>query len=506
MEKLVPDILESILVRLDVKNLIRCKNVCKLWRFFISSNRFVKAHLKHSGNNDRNNNNFGVRRIVISELDSYTGRPIPSYNWYYSIKKYNIVGSSNGLVCISSSNARVLVGNPSIREFKILPNPRKTDIEDIPGSYPFLGFGYDSFSDDYKVVLGKPESVQVLSLKTNVWRSLGKLEYLYYHFPTFVGILCNGAIHWLMQEPKDKNTLKCVIVSFDLSTEKIKEIPLPEYDERFEVTLLSYLGIIDECLCIYDQSRTHCPRWVMKNYNVKESWTLLPSYDEVPHDEKVNDAIQTLEQLKNDCTPYTSFFTSHNMVQLRCVNQDVCAPIYVHSLVSPHVCWKLKRKRVPKNNRKSISEPSVGYSAISECPQEQSPLSSLAIGNAAVISAYADNITSEAMSAYEPSFSSCNRHKRHQRTCVNLLLPVVGDTKDTTVDNNETVRQILNTRGGEFRSAYTEGVSPAYIDLGDRNPCCQHYGAAFWYRKHLKGHSNNKKVEYHNRRPYNPDY
>ncbi|GJZ13995.1 F-box protein CPR1-like protein [Tanacetum coccineum] len=352
MEKLVPDILESILVRLDVKNLIRCKNVCKLWRFFISSNRFVKAHLKHSGNNDRNNNNFGVRRIVISELDSYTGRPIPSYNWYYSIKKYNIVGSSNGLVCISSSNARVLVGNPSIREFKILPNPRKTDIEDIPGSYPFLGFGYDSFSDDYKVVLGKPESVQVLSLKTNVWRSLGKLEYLYYHFPTFVGILCNGAIHWLMQEPKDKNTLKCVIVSFDLSTEKIKEIPLPEYDERFEVTLLSYLGIIDECLCIYDQSRTHCPRWVMKNYNVKESWTLLPSYDEVPHDEKVNDAIQTLEQLKNDCTPYTSFFTSHNMVQLRCVNQDVCAPIYVPSLVSPHVCRRLKRKRAAKNDHK----------------------------------------------------------------------------------------------------------------------------------------------------------
>nr|GFC69714.1 hypothetical protein [Tanacetum cinerariifolium] len=243
MEKLVPDILESILVRLDVKDLIRYKNVSKLWRSFISSNRFVKAHLKHSGNNDRNNNNFGVRRIVKSEFDSY--------NWYYSIKKYNIVGSSNGLVCISSSHARVLVGNPSTREFKILPKPRKTDIEDIPGSYdsyPFLGFGYDSFSDDYKVVLGKPESVQVLSLKTNYWRSLGKLEYLYYHFPTFVGILCNGAIHWLMQEPKDIDTLKCVIVSFDLSTEKIKEIPLPEYDERFEVTLLSNLGIIDECL------------------------------------------------------------------------------------------------------------------------------------------------------------------------------------------------------------------------------------------------------------------
>ncbi|GJW99505.1 hypothetical protein Tco_0183419 [Tanacetum coccineum] len=140
-----------------------------------------------------------------------------------------------------------------------------------------------------------------------------------------------------------------------------------------------------------------------------------------------------------------------------------------------------------------------------------------------VISAHADNIKSEAMGACEPSFSSCNLHKSTEDgetksidTEVNAILHFVlqtstdmcqpapsscrrhkrsghvqsrglTDHSDTTVDNNETVRQILNTRGGEFRSAYTKGVSSAYIDLGHRNQCCQHYGATFWYRKYLKG-------------------
>lgn len=350
MEKFVPDILERILVTLDMRDLIRCKSVCKSWHSFISSDDFVKAHLKHSYNDDHNNNNFGVRRVVMSDYDRYTHLPIAGYNLHFYIKEYNIVGSSNGLVCISSSYAPIIVTNPSTREFRILPN---SDIEDIPWCHPFFGFGYDSSSDDYKVVLGNSKSVQVLSLKTNVWRSLGKLDHLYLS-TKFVGILCNGAIHWLMKEPKDKHTLKCVIISFDLSTEKFKEIPLPDYDAQYEVTASSYLGIIDECLCICNPFRIQCPRWVMKSYNVKESWTLLPSYDDVPHDQKVNDAIQTLEQFKDDCI--LSLFTSHDMVELRCVNQDVCAPIYVHSLVSPHASRRLKRKRAAKDNRKVISE------------------------------------------------------------------------------------------------------------------------------------------------------
>ncbi|GKE11822.1 hypothetical protein Tco_1415373, partial [Tanacetum coccineum] len=50
----------------------------------------------------------------------------------------------------------------------------------------------------------------------------------------------------------------------------------------------------------------------------------------------------------------------------------------------------------------------------------------------------------------------------HQRICVNVLLPVVGDTKGE----------------GNLDLLTLKGVSPAYTDLGKRNQRYQHYGAA----------------------------
>lgn len=43
-----------ILLRLDARNLIRCKSVCKFWKSLISNSYFIKAHLKHSYNSNEN--------------------------------------------------------------------------------------------------------------------------------------------------------------------------------------------------------------------------------------------------------------------------------------------------------------------------------------------------------------------------------------------------------------------------------------------------------------------
>nr|GEW72554.1 retrovirus-related Pol polyprotein from transposon TNT 1-94 [Tanacetum cinerariifolium] len=82
------------------------------------------------------------------------------------------------------------------------------------------------------------------------------------------------------------------------------------------------IGIIDECLCIC------CPihfvgslRRVMKKYNVKESWTLFSPYEDAP------------QQVSG---------------------VDMCAPIFVHSLVSPNVCKKLMGKREATNNNNKL--------------------------------------------------------------------------------------------------------------------------------------------------------
>ncbi|GKF88655.1 F-box protein CPR1-like protein, partial [Tanacetum coccineum] len=136
VEVVVPqDIIEQILIRTDAKALIRYKSACKSWQSLICDDRFIKAHLNHSYNNDRNNQKMGHRRIVMS-----SARTMHSYN-----NGWNLVGSSNGLVCIFTSHGQVLVANPLIRDVKKLPNPKKFDGLKWSACW---GFGYDA--NDYK--------------------------------------------------------------------------------------------------------------------------------------------------------------------------------------------------------------------------------------------------------------------------------------------------------------------------------------------------------------------
>ncbi|KAM0024953.1 putative F-box domain-containing protein [Helianthus debilis subsp. tardiflorus] len=157
------DLVEQILIRLDVKDLIRFKTVCKSWHSLITSPRFVTRHLNRSYNEYNNIFGYTSQRIVLAATYGHGHR---------------LVGSSNGLVCIisiSEFSCNVLVCNPSTREVRQL-RPYSHLI-----SSPLLcwGFGYDSSRDDYTVFVGarKGENqtcFQVLSLKSNVWRVLEK--------------------------------------------------------------------------------------------------------------------------------------------------------------------------------------------------------------------------------------------------------------------------------------------------------------------------------------------
>ncbi|GJU97512.1 F-box/kelch-repeat protein-like protein [Tanacetum coccineum] len=148
------------------------------------------------------------------------------------------------------------VSNPSTGEVKKLQRPQ---FDDNKPTVFCWGFGYDSSTDDYKVVLvyvnGNDQTCfQVLSLKSNVWKVLGKQNYTCEkHNRRKAGTLCNGALHWFM---KDQNN-KSVIISFDLSTEVIGwSMWFYEYlflekswakDERF-LSLLNYSANSWDCV------------------------------------------------------------------------------------------------------------------------------------------------------------------------------------------------------------------------------------------------------------------
>ncbi|KAF5791908.1 putative F-box domain-containing protein [Helianthus annuus] len=296
------DVVEQILLRSEVKDLIRFKSVCKSWHSLITSPRFVNRHLKHSYNKDRNDSKIGHRRITFADDDH---RP------------RNLVGSSNGLVCVESAYLHFSVVNPLTGEVTQL---RRSPYICL---WLFWGFGYDESTDDYKVIV-KGENrtcVRVMSLKSNVWRVIEDVKY---EFISKTGILSHGALHWIV---RDQNCKK-LIISFDLSKEEFKEIPQPA-DAGYECTYSSRLGIVKECLCIF--RRSNCclldNLWIMKSYNVKGSWERLPHIHNMQHD--------IVHHLKGNVSWPSSTLEHHWGCE--CGWKNTAAPIFVQSLVSPHV-------------------------------------------------------------------------------------------------------------------------------------------------------------------------
>ncbi|GJV47626.1 hypothetical protein Tco_1437838 [Tanacetum coccineum] len=120
---------------------------------------------------------------------------------------------------------------------------------------------------DYKLVVGIRNGdhrtcFHLLTLKSNVWRLVGDVNFSFNsHF----------------------------------NNEEFQEIPLPD-DTRYVRQFFSWLGIMEECLCIFTSD--YNPTWVMESYNVKQSWKMLPMVPNMKYD---------LRRPLNCISPYTSW-------------------------------------------------------------------------------------------------------------------------------------------------------------------------------------------------------
>ncbi|GKC48729.1 F-box/kelch-repeat protein-like protein [Tanacetum coccineum] len=162
------------------------------------------------------------------------------------------VCSSNGLVCISSiENYQLFLTNPSTREFRELHKPPI-----LPEMWKCYGFGYDSSTDDYKLVtvtyhLSNGALAHTLSLKSNAWKHFGHVNYRFDDRKP--GILFNGALYWFWYNANDIARVKVLIVSFDLAKEEFIEIPQPD-DTRYVGSCRNTLGIFKDHLCIFQRN------------------------------------------------------------------------------------------------------------------------------------------------------------------------------------------------------------------------------------------------------------
>ncbi|XP_059630159.1 F-box/kelch-repeat protein At3g06240-like [Cornus florida] len=216
-----------------------------------------------------------------------------------------MIGSCNGLVCIWFSFRRsYVIFNPSTRESNQIPDCDLLRFED----YRRCGFGYDSSSDDYKLVKLGRCSVCIYSLRGGSWKKVQ--DYVGYNFFVeyifYVHTQLNGAIHWFCLDENSNRQSK--VVAFDLVAEKLSEIPLPSFFTNVHETC--HMGVFGGCLCVKPPRSDEF--WVMKEYVVEQSWTKFHAKIPFPRYGKPLALLKNYETLYEEPFPlgYTTLVTS----------------------------------------------------------------------------------------------------------------------------------------------------------------------------------------------------
>lgn len=311
MSDYIPDdIIADVLLRLPIDSLLRFRCVSKSWRGLIDSSDFGKMHSRTSISVTPKSNQ-DMKIVALTDRGAFSVLEFDPNNCSIaSAKQLNyppnndrgshgdviqLIGSCNGLICLTNSNGEILLWNPWVQKHRKLPS--------LPIEYSLgtqvssrLGFGYEQFNDDYKIVnflklseifedeesARDHDEVYVYSLKLNSWKRIGEFAWKFPEQQPDVGALANGALHWIVKKRWELNNF---IVSFDLKNEEFKQVMV--CPRNAENAFEQHLRILDGNLCVlsyyYFAGRYRVDLSVMKEYEVETSWTKLASI-KMPYD------------------------------------------------------------------------------------------------------------------------------------------------------------------------------------------------------------------------------
>ncbi|XP_059654767.1 F-box/kelch-repeat protein At3g06240-like [Cornus florida] len=290
------EVMMKILVGLPVRTLLQIRCVCKSWCSLISSDNFVtfwfnrRTHLnsthhllliKHySEHEDQEHFSLYLDDESLTEYHlNLENHPIANLSSYLTI-----LGSCNGLVCLMDDMLKftdiLYLWNPTVRKFIVLPEPSITFSSHGPYERA-LGFGFDSTTNDFKVVRivygSGGNEVDIYSLREGCWRSIsvsGAIPDI--HCESSHAYL-NGAIHWVSRG----GNYRLQIVSFNLGTKIFSEMELPTSLGYIRLPRMLSVSVFHESLCVFhnDSWERKVSIWVMKQYGVVDSWTNLFNLD-----------------------------------------------------------------------------------------------------------------------------------------------------------------------------------------------------------------------------------
>ncbi|KAL3824598.1 hypothetical protein ACJIZ3_020627 [Penstemon smallii] len=283
MSQVPPDLYPNILSRVFAESLLRFRCVCKAWCRIIDNPTFIKLHLHRQSDRGQlilsDDAGSMIYSLSLDSLNRYsTGTVVVASPLKTSIRcdvprVYTVpVTSCKGLILIYRYPDQFALWNPFTREAHFLPSYTPTVLSNQRVCSSNSSLGYDSVTDDYKVVIIVKCYNQtwgetlVYSLKSNSWRRVKGCPYIPLYWGP--GVFANGVVHWFTgRYVKDR-----LIVAFDLATEDYYTLPLPSILSKprrhSPNPLLDALG---ECLVLtwYDSV------YRLEDYGGEKLWTKL---------------------------------------------------------------------------------------------------------------------------------------------------------------------------------------------------------------------------------------
>ncbi|VFQ86351.1 unnamed protein product [Cuscuta campestris] len=278
---LPPEVITLILSRLPVKSAVKCTAVCKAWYALIKDPTFIPTHLQQAAS--LQDDDLLLHGFHYFHLCWDNGAFVGHKKLRLPFKSgdFKFLGTCNGLICLVNLQSfpwDVILWNPCIRRHFILPKP------DVPYGVirrATLGFGFDSLSNDYKVLFlvvfhndGQDSNeAWLFSLNKCSWRRITEVSPKH---RCCTGVrqmaFVNGALHWHGFLNYDAHSH--VMFAFDLSTEKFHVMSYPNTPVHFhpDMSVIKY----EESIAVIipaSHGYNRVDSWVMKEYGVNSSWT-----------------------------------------------------------------------------------------------------------------------------------------------------------------------------------------------------------------------------------------
>ncbi|KAL5700177.1 hypothetical protein ACHQM5_025656 [Ranunculus cassubicifolius] len=268
------EILIEIFTFLPVISLFRFKCVSKSCLSLINSSIFVNLHLKRS-----------IPRILYATYEDTYSIEYENTSSFSDPKPYDfpmndqtIIGTCNGIVCITNRESYMSLWNPATQEDVCIPFSPVDESQEDEERQVVVGFGYDPIADEYKVVKSvffyrdtdhkefMQSQVKVSIVGSEEWRTIENPPCCLSNRHLVPQV--NGCLHWLGVGSPIR------IISFDVKDEVFRTVPLMTSvnggDNGVEMTLGALRGCLSALVC--QQGDTGMDVWLMKEYDVKESW------------------------------------------------------------------------------------------------------------------------------------------------------------------------------------------------------------------------------------------